>query len=181
MINMTIKQKFQLILQSIIIRWSLIPAYLFISMFPFMFGSEFKLFTRSVSTYVIIVIIIIFIHFFIHIIGLLGILVKKVYLVDGSIDKSYNDYLHIYRDGNGRSDLSLRMYNKKYISLFSDKVKSVHVHARRFIRIKIKSLDERYVSPWIYVTKRVFKNKDKYDYKVIVYKNEAVTGYYQKK
>ncbi len=178
--KMTIVQKFRLILQSMRMRWTLFFVYLFISIFPFVFGIELKIINPSVLTYVIVFIVIVLIHFFAHVIELLGIIINNVDLVDGFIDKSYDDSPHAIRSGgDGRNDLG--SYKKKYISLFSDKVKSRSVPAHGFIRIKVKSFDEKYVSPWIYVTKNIFKNKDKYDYKVIVYKNEAVTAYYQKK
>ena len=176
--KMTFIQKFKLILQNMRMRWEIIFIYLFIALFAFVLGIEFKLFSANFFTYIIIAVATFLLHFLVHIIEVLGILLKRVYLMDGTICNSYNDYAHREdHGGTGRTGF----YEKKYISLFSDKVKARNVPVQGFVRIKVKSSDEKYISPWISVTKRVFKNIKSYDFKVVVYKNIPVTAYYEKK
>ena len=170
--TMTFIQKIKLILQNMRIRWTMFFTYLFLAIFPFAFGGEFKLFQSNFLIYITIAIAIFLLHFLLHIIEVLGIILKRVNLVDGMICNSYDDYVRTGKMG---------FYKKKYISLFSDKVKIRNVPVPGFIRIKVKSYDEKYISPWISVTKNVFKNIESYDFMIIVYKNTPVTVYYQKK
>ena len=168
-----------MILQKMRVDLNVISVYVFLSFFIYCFLNFFGLISKNIIFYVAILAIIIALHFLFNVFAYLGVLLKKVYLVNGKIYKSYNDYK--YSIENSIVGAARREYKQKYISLISDKVKTRHISTEGEIRIKVKSLNEKYVSPWATITRRVFKNKDAYKFMIVSYKNTPVTVYYQKK
>ena len=172
--KMTFMQKIKFIFQNMKIEWYTILVYLFLSVFILFLGAELDLFNAGFLSYLIIVFAIFIIHFLAHVIESIGILLKKVDLIDGTICKTYNDYVHREEHGGaGRIGLS----NKKYVSIFSDSVKKRRVLIPGKIRIQVGSTDEKYVSPWCSITKRVFNNKEKYKYMIVIYNSIPVAVY----
>ncbi len=175
--KMNFMQKVNFIFQNMKIEWYTLLAYPFLSAFVLVVGIELSMFKVSLLVYLIIMCIVFVIHFLAHLIESIGIIFKKVNLVDGTIYKTYNDYVH--REdygGTGRTGF----YEKKYVSLFSDNVKKRRVPIPGKIRIQVKSTDEKYVSPWASITKRVFNNKEKYKFMIVIYNNIPVTIYREK-
>lgn len=170
-------QKFKLIIQNMRMRFSYIIFYPFIALFIYFFIIS-NIFGKSMLIYFFTVLFVVLMHFLLVIIELLGILVKDVYLVDGEVEKTYNDFLATFKKGGNNNG---QMYKKKYISLFSNRVINRRAPVPSNIRMKIKSNDGKYVSPWISVTNRIFKNRNNYNFKIVLFKNIAITAYYEKK
>ena len=178
---MTFIQKIKLIIQNMKIDINTIFAYLFISILIFFGGNSFNLFELNYLIFIIIFVTIILLHFILNMFELLGILLKRVHLTDGVLDKNYNDYKYNNYNRQGDSSVGARTYMKKYISIFSNKVKERKVPIPGKVRIKVKSTDDKYVSPWTSVKKKIIKNKDRYDFKIIIFNNCPIMVYYQKK
>ena len=176
--RMTIIQKIKLIFQNMKLRLEIVFLYLFISAFLMFFMDAINVLPINLLIFIILFISIFILHLLFHIIEILGILIKKVYLIDGVVCKTYSDYKHGDAYGGTGRRLS---YEKKYISLFSKKVKSRNVPIPFQVRIKVESNDKKYISPWCSIKKRIFKNINNYKFMIIIYNNISVAVYREKK
>lgn len=67
--------------------------------------------------------------------------------------------------------------------MISDRIiiKRASTYGYSVYRAKVQSLDDKYTTPWVRINGKVAKNKEKYNFKIIIYKNDAITFLYEKK